>query len=81
MVPCGWRFDVGNRTFEITRNEQGRKVMIDGVDYAVCRPNSTKYIEDGIEIIVYDKLSEKVVDAVCFDASNGWAATRNANTN
>lgn len=81
MVACDWHFDVGNRTIEVTRDESGRKIMVDGVDYAVCKPNSSQHINDGIEIVVYDKLSEKVVDAVCFDASNGWAATRNANTN
>jgi len=77
MVPADWNFEVGNRTFEIKRDETGRYIKIDGIDYAVKGSDGKTAINSGIELVVYDKLSEKVVDAVCFDASNGWAATRN----
>lgn len=77
MVPANWHFEVGNRTFEIKRDETGRSIKIDGTDYAVKGNDGKTAINSGIELVVYDKLSERVVDAVCFDASNGWAATRN----
>jgi len=77
MVPADWRFEVGNRTFEIKRDESERYIKIDGIDYAVKGRDGKNNINSGIELVVYDKLSERVVDAVCFDASNGWAATRN----
>lgn len=81
-TPNSYRGDIGHRSFEITDDEQGLPCyIIDGVDYCVYKDNGNTKVSRGIEVLVYDKLAEKVIDAVCFDADNGWAATRNRSEN
>ncbi|MCR4739203.1 MAG: hypothetical protein K5886_02950 [Lachnospiraceae bacterium] len=77
-----WHADIGNRTFEIRDDEEGLPcILIDNKDYSVYKDYGKTKVRNGIEAVVYDKLSEQVVDAVCFDADNGWAATRNVEDN
>lgn len=77
-TPNSYKGDIGHRSFEIIDDEQGLPCyIIDGVDYSVFKNDGNTKVSRGIEVLVYDKLSEKVVDTVCFDADNGWAATRN----
>lgn len=69
--------DIGKRSLEITDDKKGLPcIKIDNVDYSVRKDNGKTKVSKGIEVVVYDRLAEKVVDAVCFDAENGWAATR-----
>lgn len=77
-TPNSYKGDIGHRSFDIIDDEQGLLCyVIDGVDYSVFKNSGNTKVSRGIEVLVYDKLSEKVVDTVCFDADNGWAATRN----
>lgn len=77
-APNSYKGDIGHRNLEILDDEQGLPCyIIDGIDYSVYKDNGSTKVSRGIELLVYDKLSEKVVDTVCFDADNGWAATRN----
>ncbi len=72
-----WICDIGDRSFEITDDEEGiPTVYIDNKDWSVYKNNGRDKVSSGIEAIVYDKLSEQVIDAVCFDAKNEYAATR-----
>ncbi|MBO4373926.1 MAG: hypothetical protein J5829_02355 [Lachnospiraceae bacterium] len=72
-----WHSDIGDRVIEITDDENGVPcIYIDDVDYSVYKNSGKDKVTRGIEAVVYDKLSEQVIDAVCFDADNEWAATR-----
>lgn len=62
--------DIENRTFEIINNEEKHNILIDNKEYALD-------IENGLEVVVYDKLSEKVVDSIMFDADEEYGAYRN----
>lgn len=69
--------DIGNRVFEIYTDKNNIvRVCIDGIDYTVSKENGDP-IRNGIHVIVYNKLSEKVIDAVAFDADRDYAITRN----
>lgn len=72
-----WIEDIGNRVFEVYTDENAiTHVFIDGIDYTVTKENGNP-IRNGIQVIVYNKLSEKVIDAVAFDADRDYAITRN----
>lgn len=73
-----WHKDIGNKTFEIVDDENGVPcILIDNIDYSIYKDYGKTKVSKGIEVVVYDKLSCEVVDAVCFDAENSWAITRN----
>lgn len=72
-----WIDDIGNRTFEVfTDDENITRILIDDVDYTVHKENGDP-IRNGIQVIVYNKLTERVVDAAAFDADRDYAITRN----
>ena len=72
-----WTEDIGNRIFTVYTDEEGTtRIVIDGRDYTVLNENGNP-IKNGIQIIVYNKLKEKVIDAVAFDADRDYAITRN----
>lgn len=76
ITTLNWHKDIGDRTFALSGCGAERRILIDNVNYAVKKPNSDNLVSDGIEIIVYDKLAQKVVDAVAFDSVREWAITR-----
>lgn len=77
-IANNWHEDIGDRTFEIKDDEFGTPcILIDNVDYSIYKYSGKTKVRSGIEVVVYDKLSEQVVDAACFDAENSWAITRN----
>lgn len=77
--PPFWHSDFNNNTISIETGEDGVvHVLVDDVDYTVHKESSEDDpITNGIQVVVYDKLEQKVVDAVCFDADRDFAITRN----
>lgn len=72
-----WHTDIGRRSLEIDVDAESgeRSVVIDGVDYAF-KPENGKKIVNGLDMVIYDKLNQKVIDSIAFDADNNWAMLR-----
>lgn len=71
-----WQTDIGKRTLSISVDEKGKRLIcIDGKDY-VYKPNNDRTIKNGVEVILYDKLNQQVVDSIAFDVDDNWAMIR-----
>ena len=76
---CDWHEDMYGSSFYITNkgsdDENDIDIYIDGEKFYIEDEDGER-IEDGIQIIVYDKLSQKIVDAVIFDSVHDYRIVR-----
>ncbi len=76
----GWTADIAGSSFAIRRapgdDPHATDIFIDGNRFEIVNEESDA-VENGIELIVYDKLSQKLADAVIFDAMREYAIVRN----
>lgn len=73
----GWKAIINDSTFVIKEDDAGvlSEILIDGKNY-LWKEQSERRIENGIDVIVYDNLSHKVIDSVAFCADNAYGIIR-----
>lgn len=76
---CDWSEDMYGTTFRITNEDKDEKsdpdIYIDGTKITIRDEGGNK-IEDGLQFIVYNKLSHEIADAVIFDSLNDYRIVR-----
>lgn len=60
--------DLGHSDLAVRSGDEGMSVLIDRKEYS--------FVENGVNILVYDKVAKDVVDGVGFDAGRGFKAVR-----
>lgn len=78
---CNWHKDIGDTNFWITNEGYAEgddrvDIYINGEKFSIKDADGNK-VENGLQFIVYDKLSDEIVDAAIFDASNEYMIVRN----
>lgn len=82
---CEWSEELYGSDFRISNNNEDEedhsvKVYINGEEI-IINDEAGIEMKDGIEFLVYDKLSQEVVDAAIFDSINDYRIVRNIEEN
>lgn len=67
--------EAGGKTITVTGEKNAPVVCVDGKDYTVLKNGNR--ISNSLQIVTFDKLQNKIIDAVAFDADNDYAWNRN----
>lgn len=72
---CNNTIKIGKRKLRVDIDNGDRSIRFDEKECAV-KDSSGELMKNGIEVIVYNKRNQQVVDSVCFDSDNNYLIVR-----